>query len=314
MIWGYMLILSRHMWSDETSPETELYSNTKYKETNDVDLEIWDQTVKFIGERKFNLALIDVGDAVKYETHPEISAPDAWDKDFMKKKLSEMRALGIEPIPKLNFSACHDTWLKEYRRKISTKEYYDLARDLIGEVCELFDSPRLFHLGFDEEDARYQSIYDLAIQRNPKLWWHDLNFMASICDKNGARPWVWSDYFWEHEEDFVKNMPKAVLQSNWYYGSIENFPKDSREYRIINTYELLDKYGYDQVPTPSTWSLKRNIKETVGFGKNRISEERLKGFLVAPWMFTDAENRYTLMDDAERMYLARELYYPETLK
>ena len=38
---------------------------------------------------------------------------------FMKKKLDEIRALGIEPIPKLNFSACHDIILKEQLTDLS---------------------------------------------------------------------------------------------------------------------------------------------------------------------------------------------------
>ena len=54
---------------------------------NNVDLAIWDETVRFLAERKYNVLMIDVGDGIKYESHPEISAPDAWDKDFLKKKL-----------------------------------------------------------------------------------------------------------------------------------------------------------------------------------------------------------------------------------
>ncbi len=312
MIWGYMLLLSSHMWSDELSPVTELYE-TRYTERCDVDLEVWDSTVKFIGERKFNLALIDVGDMLKYERHPEISAPDAWDKDFMKKKLDEMRALGIEPIPKLNFSTAHDTWLKKYRRMICTDEYYQVCTDAIAEVAEVFGNPRLFHLGFDEEHLIYP-VHEMSIIRGHKLWWHDLNLFAKTAEKYGARPWIWSDYFWNHADDFCKNMSRDILQSNWYYSSIEDFPKDSENYKRVHAYELLDEYGYDQVPTPSTWEFKRNIHSTLAFCRDKLGEsEHLKGFLDASWMFTNKLNRYTLMDDAERMYLSRAEIYPETL-
>ena len=151
MIWSYLLHLSTHMWDDEHSASRGYYLPSQYTPENNVDLATWDETVRALGERKYNMVIIDLGDAVKYESHPEISAPDAWDKDFLKKKLDEMRALGIEPIPKLNFSACHHTWLKEYTRMVSSPIYYKVCADLIGEVCELFGNPRLFHLGFDEE-------------------------------------------------------------------------------------------------------------------------------------------------------------------
>jgi len=32
----------------------------------------------------------------------------------MKDEIARLKGLGLEPIPKLNFSACHDAWLKDY--------------------------------------------------------------------------------------------------------------------------------------------------------------------------------------------------------
>ena len=29
--------------------------------------------------------------------------------------------MGLEVIPKMNFSTCHDSWLKNYQRMVSTK-------------------------------------------------------------------------------------------------------------------------------------------------------------------------------------------------
>jgi len=312
MIWGYMLLLSTHMWDDEYTTRPDPYM-AEYDDFCRVDLDVWDSTVRFIAERKYNLALIDVGDMLKYERHPEISAPDAWDKDFLKKKLDEMRALGIEPIPKLNFSTVHDTWLKKYRRMVSTDEYYKVCCDSIAEVAEAFGNPRLFHLGFDEEDLILPP-YEMHVTRCSKLWWHDLNLFAKTAEKYGARPWVWADYFWNHPDEFRENMSRDILQSNWYYGSVEDFPKDSRNYTYLHAYELLDEYGFDQVATPSTWSLKRNIHSTVGFCRDHVKSEHFRGFLAAPWVFTSEENRYTLLDDAARLYHARRTYYPETLK
>ena len=313
LIWGYMLKISAHMWDDETTPPSSWYSDRFYKENNEVDLETWDNTVKELAARRYNLVLVDVGDGVKYESHPEISAPDAWDKDFLKKKLDEMRALGLTPIPKLNFSACHDTWLKEYRRMLSTPTYYRVCADLIREVCEVFGNPPLFHLGFDEETAPLQADYEMTIVRNGDLWWHDLFYLCRECEKYGARPWIWSDYMWSHLDLFFQKMPKSVLQSNWYYGFFKDFPNDERSRLRIACYELLDQHGYDQIPTGSTWHWTDNMRQTVAHGKAHLSTEHLKGYLIAPWRFTWPSERYRLLDDAERLYIARQKLYPETL-
>ena len=314
--WGFMIKLSTHMWDDETTPPRGWYLPQYYTETNNVDVEVWDETIKYLGDHKFNMLLVDVGDGIKYESHPEISAPDAWDKDFLKKKLDEARALGITPIPKLNFSCGHDTWLKEYRRMISTKIYYQVCADLIKEVCEAFGNPPLFHLGFDEEMPGHQTTHEMITVRGEKLWWNDLNFLAAECEKHGARPWIWSDYIWHHKDLFLKHMSKEILQSNWYYDMFKAFAPDARNARnnmYIETYELLDKLGYDQIPTCSSWSNIYNNRQTIAYCKDKLSEEHLKGILVAPWLWTTRDNAHGLLCDAERFYFGRKEFWPESL-
>lgn len=316
MIWGYLIELSTHMWGDETTPP-RMYLKSDYSAENEPNLRVWDTTVRFLAECKYTHLLIDVGDAVKYESHPEISAPDAWDKDFLKKKLDEIRALGITPVPKLNFSTCHDTWLKEYSRMVSTPQYYRVCADVIREVAELFDWPKLFHIGFDEEIAQMQKGCEICIVRGADLWWHDLAFIAGECEKHGARPWIWSDYYWHHKDLFVKNMSKSILQSNWFYGRFCDYTpeqiKENFELQAPQTYVDLDELGYDQVPTCSTWTKTYNPHQTVAFGKDKLRPELLKGYMTAPWLMTTDSNKFRLLDDAYRLYLARKEIYPETL-
>ena len=71
-----------------SEPPKVWYPSRVYTENNNVDLAVWDDVVAWLGKRKYNVLIIDLGDAVKYESHPEICAPDAWDKDFLRKKLA----------------------------------------------------------------------------------------------------------------------------------------------------------------------------------------------------------------------------------
>jgi len=313
MLWGTMLFLSDHQWADEHTPAGGWYYNNPYNENISTEIDAWDKIVAFMAERKYNLALIDVGDGIKYESHPEISAPNAWDKDFLKKKLAEMRALGIEPIPKLNFSTAHDTWMKQYRRMVSTPTYYQFCADVIREVAEVFDYPRFFHIGCDEENEAHQKHYEMVIIRHKELWWHDFYFLCKEVEKHGARPWIWSDYIWQHGDEFLSNMPKSVLQSNWYYGPFKDNCEDWQK-RRIECYEILNARGYDQIPVPSSWTIQGNIYQTVAFGQDKLDPALLKGFLVAPWAPTNDTGIYTLFNDTHRLYLARKQLYPDTLK
>uniref|UniRef100_UPI0035A0B6AF Tat pathway signal protein n=2 Tax=Prevotella heparinolytica TaxID=28113 RepID=UPI0035A0B6AF len=221
-------------------------------------------------------------------SHPEIAITNAWSIDKLKTELVKIRQLGLEPIPKLNFATSHDTWLGEYHRMVSTRKYYAVCSDLISEVIELFDTPRFFHIGMDEEDYKNQVQYRYATVRQGDLWWKDFYFFVDQVEKKGVRPWIWSDYGWHYPDVFFKKMPKSVLQSNWYYdvqfGDLTGL-EESHKTRY-NMYYELEKHGYDQVPTGSNFNNNLNMEGTVRHFKNVIDPSRLLGFMSAPWLPT----------------------------
>ena len=74
----------------------------------------------------------------------------------------------------MNFSAYHDLWLQEYGKSlISTPEYYKVCKDLIDEVCELFEYPEYFHLGLDEEFRDFRGEEGKYFRRGEQLF-HEL--------------------------------------------------------------------------------------------------------------------------------------------
>lgn len=139
-------------------------------------------------------------------------------------------------------------------------------------------------------------------------------FYFREAEKNGARPWIWSDYCWSHQEEFLERMPKSVLQSNWYYGLFEDNLADNFG-KMIDTYELLDKNGYEQIPTCSCWDKAgaSNVFQTLAYGKEKFSEELLRGYMVAPWVDTTFKHEYQLKNDAHALYCARQLEYQDSL-
>lgn len=286
-IWGALLHMGTNMWSDVP---VKSWGSFKPDELHLVcaadhlrfDEAVWRTLTQRMQVAGMNLVVIDLGEALQYRSHPELSVKGSWPLDKFRAELRRLRAMGLEPIPKLNFSTTHDTWLKDYGRQVSTPIYYRVCMDMIQEVCEIFDKPRFFHLGYDEETAAHQSQYSYVVVRQGDLWWHDFLFFVKQVEGLGVRPWIWSDYYWNHPEEFLQRMPKSVLQSNWYYGS-EFAPDKQIE---VKAYLDLDKAGFDQVPTGSNWSNNVNFKGTVGFCKKNLAPERLKGFLMAPWFFT----------------------------
>jgi hypothetical protein len=316
--WFYFIQLSNHMWDDGNGKQRfwyEEYDPSRYIPENDVDLEVWDRIVKRAAECGYTHLLIDLGDAVQYRSHPEIAAPDALTRDELKALLNKARSYGLTPIPKLNFSTDHHCWLKQYRRMVSSDIYREVAVDLINEVCELFDHPELFHLGMDEEHS-FDCIQwrEIAIMRGEKLMFEDFGIMFDAVRKNGARPWVWADYYWNHPDIFMRNMPKDVVLSNWFYGRFRDFPKNDYHYNLMQAFTVFNEAGFDQIPTCSTCGARVNSAETLIHMPKVISDDKLIGYCMAPWIRVRKDNEHLLMDSVERLWYARMQICPETLK
>lgn len=296
---GLLFHLSTNFWSDYRAGEypTELIDkdrqNVKWKAWFADELQVsdalWRDVTKKMQATKMNMVVIDLGDGIVWPSHPEIAVRGAWSVGKLREELARLRAMGIEPIPKLNFSAAHDAWLHEYQRMVSSSTYYRVCADLIRDTAELFDHPRFLHLGYDEETAQHQSYgcYGHIVVRMGSQWWHDFEFFRREVEKNGMRAWIWADYIWHHEKEFLDRMDRGVLQSNWYYYNSmtkpTNHPKPETCLKYIACYEKLDKAGFEQIPCGSICECDENIGEMVPWCRAHISKERLKGFLMAPW-------------------------------
>jgi len=306
-MWAYLMHLSDNMWCDAEAIDPI----TPYCPELATDEDVWRQVIDYLPTQGFNTVVIDVGDAVQYESHPEIAIPGAWSKDKLKKELDRMRAMGLTPLPKLNFSAGHDAWLGVYSHMVSTPQYYEVCKDVITEVSELFGNPEYFHLGMDEEKVENQTHFGYICVRQGDLWWRDLYRLFDTCEKVGTRPWVWADFCWHEKEIYLKKMPKSVLQSNWWYDRIRKNPDGTYAKVQYDTYRILEEAGYDQVPCSSTCTgCDSNAMQTMQLGIDTIAPERLKGYMTAPWCNPKADCELRLMNDAKRFGTAKRTLYP----
>ena len=305
-IWACLLHLSFNFASGIMNPK---WGNGP-REEFEPDESLWNDTITRMADRGVNMVVINLDDSVLWDSHPEISLRNSWTPERLYEELEKIRALGIEPIPMLNFSSTHDAWLGKYSRMLSTRTYYDVCRDLIGEAIDIFGNPRFFHFGMDEETVSHQGRFDYVVLRQHDLWWGDLYFYIGEVVKKGVRPWVWSDYMWHHPEKFFKMMPRSVVQSNWYYG--ENFDlkeMDERHQTYVQAYIDLEREGYDQIPTGSNdQNNPKSIGNTVDFCSKHIDDNRLLGFLQTLWMPTIEEFRNPILQAVDLIGEARQRF------
>lgn len=301
MIWANLLHLGLNMWNDRESIEWGL-EDVSAKPYLRFDSDLWNELLGRMRDAGVNMVVIDLGEAVVYKSHPELAVKDAWSIEKLQSELSKMRAMGLEPIPKLNFSSAHDTWMGEYSHCLSTPVYYSVVNDLISEVCDIFDKPRFLHLGMDEETYEHQQYYEYVVVRQFDGWWRDFLKMVEAVENKGVRAWIWSDYIWRHPDLFAERMPKSVLQSNWYYGDAFN-----EDISYVKAYHELNRLGYDQVPTGSNWSTPVNFEKTVDYCSKVIDRDKLQGFLQTPWKGTLPKHREHHIAAIDQIAAARKL-------
>ena len=343
MAWGMLLHLGGNLWEEggadwskcphSREEERRLFPDHRLSEygtwpkvnRNYVRAEepVWIAETALMREEGLNLVAIDLGEALAYPSHPELAVKGSWPPDKMRSELRRLRAMGLEPVPKLNFSTCHDAWLREYHCLVSTSKYYEVVRDLIRDVCEVFDTPRYFHIGYDEEMWTAQRTRDLVIIRQGDLWWHDLLYTVNEVEKNGSRAICWSDAYWTGRAEFKRRMPKSVLQCNWYYRSDfgekkmvwnEKFEKEGGWGEKVHgaiTFLELEKAGYDQLAGPGNFWGEPAADAVVRFCREHVDPSRLKGFLMSTWAGTTTEEMKKVTDGIREIAAAKRKHYPE---
>ncbi len=299
----------------------------------------WEAILPLLQEYGVDTILLDVGDAVEYKSHPEISIKNAWSRERVKKELARCRDMGITVIPKINFSAGHDIWLGRYERMLSTPEYYEVCRDLINEVYEMFEQPEYIHLGMDEEgDEHYYGDDALVLYRRKNLLFKDLRFLVDTVKETGATPWLWMDPLFVDTEKYKAEIGNDALLSPWYYYGLypEHFkPIEELEEHFLATYEdfksrgmtyaeehpvyvefrekilpLAADAGYTYFPCASryfeSWN---NADDMVRYFKEGMAEEKLIGFMTAPWKPMTMKYLETYKENLADLAAAIKKYY-----
>ncbi len=247
-----------------------------------LDRQVWREYMDELREAGNNTIMIDLGDGVVYDTHPEIALKDAWTKKELTDEIARLKAMGFKLIPKLNFSATHDYWMGEYAKMVGSKIYYKVCADLIAEVCEMFE-PEYFHIGMDEEDYEMQKDYDYITIRCGDTWWNDVKFLAAEVEKHGARAIMWSDYARHYCDEFIEKCPKSIVQAVWYYhnkfyGELEDFIVCR-----VEPFKRLADAGFDILPSGSTCITPENLPNLVKYSLETIPENQIVGFCQTVW-------------------------------
>jgi len=318
--WSFLVHFGMNMWGDIrerpnrgglikkrlTDEEFALVCGDDYLSIDRVrfDEKLWHDLSEQLRKDGCNQLVIDVGEFLKYPSHPELAVKGSWNAERLAAEVKRLNGMGFEVVPKLNFSCCHRTWLGPYARMISTSKYYEVCADLIRDALEVFKGTRFLHIGMDEEHMpSYQSYNTMLVMRQGELWWHDLLWLVKEVEKHGVRAWMWHDFLRKHKmEEFEKRMPKTVVQSPWTY-QVE----DGTSYEnLFWMFRTLSKAGYDTVPCSShCYGGDRGFVKLAEWCRDNMEPAHFIGYQMAPWMQTGEAYRRLLFKGSALLAEAR---------
>ena len=312
--WCLLVCLADNCWID--SPNRTDCTGETYHTKLRADIKAWNEIVDFAAENGCDSILLDIANGVRFDTHPEIAVEGAWTSEFMRSEVKRLREeKGIKLYPRLNFSAGHDAWLEEYSRMVSTQKYYEVAKDLIHEVCDMFDTPEFFSLVLDEENWTNQQRYDYACYRQYDLVWHDVEYLCNCIREKGVRPAIGGDYCWSYPEEFIKNVSKDVLVCNWLYGSFYGdeqhpLPTDDWSTGRYKSFKLLTENGFDIMLQGASYTNTHNYEHTFRYALENLNQDRIRGtILCGSWAAPMDDSKYWYMDAVYEAKYAREKFF-----
>ena len=318
-----LLHLGHNMWCDwypdgfDTSAIEKGLPDTKLRCRDD----LWRIAADHVAAKGMNQIVIDVGEGLVFPRHPELAIEGSWSAEKLAAEVGRLHGLGLEVIPKLNFSTTHNGWMKQYRRMVGSPVYYRVCEDVLKDVSEIFGKPRFIHIGCDEEDGDHHVMRSKTRQyvlvRRGEVWKHDFLHLVKTCEKLDARAWAWSDCGWE-DPRFMEWCPRSVLLSNWYYdearGGFDLEKNNTADKVRLRQFWQLEEAGYDQVPCGTNWVGWKRRKEGVGaddvigklvqLGRKVISPRHLYGFMMAPWAPCDTQKNVDFINRGTDLFAA----------
>jgi hypothetical protein len=181
------------------------------------------EAVETMARSGLNTLVVDCEDGVKYRSHPELARPYTAPMEHLVKLSRRARELGIEVVPKLNFSQSHlhhhNDWFRPHHELFDNAEYWKRSFRIIDELRRATKTSRFFHVGMDEDHNRSLAQYVSAIKT-----------LRDGLKKRRLRAVIWNDtaiqygpglVHAERSEYAESRIPRDVVEVLWNYWSVQ---------------------------------------------------------------------------------------------
>lgn len=237
-----------------------------------------------------NTLVLACSDGMEYRSHPELRRPYTIPREQVRALLSRAHELGLDVVPKLNFSQSqlhqHNHWMRPHNLmwgeggKYESDDYYRVCFEIIDEVISVVKPKRFFHIGMDEDHWRSMRQYGAAITRlhrglrQRKL--HAMVWNDSVCT------WPAAELHKEKALSAERSIPHGVLEVLWCYWDAPKL--------LAQCFRRLSREGFD------FWGAPGGKPEQVAAMRRLIIKHGGSGMLLTRWIACLPSNRQALLE------------------
>lgn len=249
-----------------------------------VDFPFFKKLIRQMVFSRLNTLVVEVDRGMKYDRHPEISAPWALPKDKVRELVEYARSFSIEVIPEVQSLGHQEVLLLPSHPELaedpsrlsdycpSNPLVYRLLFDVMEEVIGVF-RPRFLHIGHDE--VKVVGVCPRCRSKKPfELFAQDVRKIRSFLAERGIVTMMWADMLdpYYHGKGFETHrasdlIDKDVVLCYWNYSLHSDYPG----------LKFLTERGFTVVGT--VWYDPENVKEMA----RAVLRARGAGLLGTSW-------------------------------
>jgi len=195
---------------------------------------------------RFNLLIINCRGGLRYKSHPEVARRGALTPEQMTEILGFARRHYVDVAPGGN-SPGHAIWFVSKHREMAEDgdlktlctrhpDALPLLKEMYGELIDLFQPTKYFHLGGDEVRWKTAAVApEKRCQRCKGLEKRELALehwtaLAEFCTQKGVRPILWEDMLSEQWNGgglynvarILPRLLKNIIMSSWSSNELSN--------------------------------------------------------------------------------------------
>jgi len=276
------------------------------------DVDVLAHFIDVMAAAGFNTLCLELEKGMRYDSHPEISAPWALGKDTLHDVVVHAKHKGLDVVPlvptlsHVNYITDAHPELLEEGSKIycpSAAGVYDLVFDLLEEAIDLFEPTRL-HIGHDEVltsyDPRLRKSIFTCRECAPKKPWEvfadDVTTIHNYLARRNIKTMMWADGLLDPDQfagrsfcqsgcyggapDYLcrsaELLPRDIIMCDWHYEPAREFP----------TVTYLQNKGFETLGCPN-FAVNSFLFTDYAC---RNATDKFKGMLATAWCQINKRN------------------------